>query len=249
MKRKINVPLIAGVALAVLAAIGILIGLNNHTPTYPVVVAKSTISARQVITPNEVEIYMLPASAIPPDGITSLSGVVGKWTLHTVERGSIVQGSEVENASTVTYGLSPSERVFTISATPATGAAGEIVQGDKVDIIAVSSPNGQSTTPPSATTVLQHVTVLKVSTVSGTPPQPTTSSTSGISTTSTSQSSGSVPTWLYSVAVSLSQAEELALIQGMGDTIYLALDPIVSTTQTVQPTLTINSGGIGVRVK
>ena len=108
-----------------------------------VVVAKTDIPARTVVTQAMVEVKLVPAENAAPLAFSTLDQVVGQATRFPVTVGEQVLSSKVValsgNSATVSRSLSfvipEGRRGFSISASEVMDAGGLVLPGDYVDIV------------------------------------------------------------------------------------------------------------------
>lgn len=131
----------------------------------PVVVAATDIPRGVSIAPNQLKMRDWPAHLLPAGAITNLEEARGRVTFHPIVKGEIVLEGKLTGkdsgrglASMVPAGM----RAFTIH-TPsvASGVAGFILPGNKVDVLLTLGANG-TTGGAITTTLLQNLEILAV---------------------------------------------------------------------------------------
>ena len=162
--------LISGIAAAVAVNRYLTQPQQTATPivvkpeTTPVVVAAIDIGRATTLRPEMLALREWPKDLVPPGAFTDLSAVVDR-TLSTglvvgepVLQGKVADGRGLE--SLVTSGM----RALTIlTPTPATGVAGFILPGNRVDVLLIVSDNeDKSTGGATISTLLQNIEVLAV---------------------------------------------------------------------------------------
>jgi pilus assembly protein CpaB len=118
-----------------------------------VVVAKTDIPARTVVTQSMVEVKLVPAENAAPLAFSSLDQVVGQATRFPVTVGEQVLSSKVvalsANSAAVSRSLSfvipEGRRAFAISADEVMDAGGLVLPGDYVDIVVLYDVQFRST--------------------------------------------------------------------------------------------------------
>ncbi|MDD2553551.1 MAG: Flp pilus assembly protein CpaB [Desulfotomaculaceae bacterium] len=166
MKNKLILILALVVGLA--AAGGIYFFLDNMQKTYreegdfvKIVAAKQRIPAKTMITDQMVEIKELPAKYINTDAAVDPQEVIGKTVKSEILPGEQVLRSRLAGAKGSSEGLSymiePGKRAVTIAVNEISGVAGQILPGDRVDIMGTFDNQGILTT-----LILQNIPVLSV---------------------------------------------------------------------------------------
>jgi pilus assembly protein CpaB len=128
-----------------------------------VVVAKSDLPARSVITRDQLLTVDVPASARHPRALTSVGDVVGKFTTDPIYAGEQILAAHVVDkvpGSTLASRVPEGRRAVGINVNEASTSGGLIGPGDHVDVIAVLKQDrvGVNT----ATVILQDIQVLAV---------------------------------------------------------------------------------------
>lgn len=153
------------------AAIGVNLFLRHRGSAEPVetvavVVAAIDIPRGVTINPNQVKTREWPKSLVPPGALTNPEEVRGRVTFHPIVKGEVVLEGKLTGkdsgrglASMIPLGM----RAFTIH-TPsvASGVAGFILPGNKVDVLLTISGTDTGTGGSVTTTLLQNVEILAV---------------------------------------------------------------------------------------
>lgn len=223
---RVIVPLL--VALVATLAVSRL-AQTHSTATVPMLVAQSVIPQGSIVSAAEVQTKQVPASGAWPGGLTAPGQAVGEVALVTMAPGTPVLAEELQPVqdSGLGYAIPPGLRAMTIAVTNVSGVAGNLVPGSAVDVLATfpytSGPGGVSGSPRS-TTVVQDVRVLQV----------------GQASPGTAQSSPNPSYSLVTIAVTPTQATEIALSEQLG-TVDLLLRP---TTGAGSGTASTSIGGL-----
>lgn len=159
---KKNMPVVAAIVLALVAALLVYVSIRSMQPTVPVLVATRTLSVGDVIAPSDVAVKRLPAVAVPASALRSPAGAVGK----TVAYGPILVGEIVRNEHLLSEGsllaelrtyASPDWAAVELPADTAVGMKG-LRRGDKVDIYGeVPAGNGTVVSLVSHGIILQNL--------------------------------------------------------------------------------------------
>lgn len=166
MKNKLI--LILALVVGLTAAGGIYLYLDSLKKTYQVegdfvkvVVAKQRIPAKSMINEQMVEIREYPSKYINPQAAIDTKEVLGKivksdiLTGEQVLRDKLVK--EKESNDGLSYLVPPGTRAVTIAVNEVSGIAGQILPGDRVDVLGTFDFQGTLTT-----LVIQNVPVLSV---------------------------------------------------------------------------------------
>lgn len=109
--------------------------------TVPVVVAKTSIPARSIITADQLEVRSYPAALVPQGAIGNPSDLVGKAARVSLTPGEQVLDSKVvalkpgERPEALSAVIPEGMRAMSISVSQVVSAGGLILPGDYVDII------------------------------------------------------------------------------------------------------------------
>lgn len=230
MPRRLNIAILAGLILAVVAA-GIVVGiLRSANKTVPVYVAVTTISPRKQITPTAVAVAHMKPTDVPQGSISNEAAIVGHYALSTIFPGQTflpqALATSSNEAAVITTGLGPGERAFAIQANVAQALAGRIQPYDRVDIICVYSTGaaGGGSSQQQASTIIQQATVLDINLSASSIEAKASTSTSSTNPSNAASTKVTVP-GIYTVALTPAQVQKVALAESIG-TLYLALDPV-----------------------
>lgn len=166
MKNKLILILALVVGLA--AAGGIYFYLDNMQKTYreegdfvKVVTTKQRIPAKTMITAQMIETKEIPSKYINTDAAVDPKEVIGKTVKSEILPGEQVLRGKLAGAKGSSEGLSymiePGKRAVTIAVNEISGVAGQILPGDRVDIMGTFDNQGVLTT-----LILQNIPVLSV---------------------------------------------------------------------------------------
>lgn len=130
-----------------------------------IVVAAQDIPANTAITSNMLQMKDFPGEFINNQEIQDINEVVGKVSLTNFNRGEIILGHHLiksgERKQGLAFAIDTGMRAMSVNVDEASGVAGLIRIGDRVDIIA--KLNGEEgSMPPSSVVVLQDVEVLAI---------------------------------------------------------------------------------------
>jgi len=130
-----------------------------------IAVAAQDIPANTAITSNMLLMKDFPSEFINNQGILNLNEVVGKVSLTNFNQGEIILAHHLiksgERKQGLAYAIDTGMRAMSVNVDEASGVAGLIRIGDRVDIIA--KLNGEEgSMPPSSVVVLQDVEVLAI---------------------------------------------------------------------------------------
>ncbi len=162
-KRIIILAIITGLLTAILT-ISYINNSKNQIPanmkTTEIVVATVDIEANVAITREMVEIKEIPANSIHVKSIRSLNDVVGQITSDKIVAGEQILKDRLalgQTDTSISFTIPENMRAVSIPINEATGVAGFISVGDKVDIMVEDVIAGKTIT----TTKLQNVMVLQ----------------------------------------------------------------------------------------
>jgi pilus assembly protein CpaB len=155
------------------AAVGVG-NLRNRDPeaakneTVPVVVAAADVPRFVSMTADHLTVRDCPKDLVPPGALTSIDEAVNRITLNPVARGETLLDSRLAPRGSgrgMGPGIARGKRAFTIQ-TPnvASGVAGFILPGSKVDVLLTVSGYGANDTTGGGSTItlLQNVEILAV---------------------------------------------------------------------------------------
>jgi pilus assembly protein CpaB len=207
--------------------------------TQPGVVAREDIPAGTTLTEDLVAVAEVPAAALVPGTAGSLDVVVGRVTRYPLVAGEqvgqhrlVVEGEQAGNG--LAFAVPPGMRAMSVSISEVRGAGGNIVPGDRVDVMVhtqyerMFSPSDLQTTVveddeqehPVVITVLQDVLVLAVGQTSTTPND----SDRDTATLRSEEAEAQPAAESVTLAVTAAQAQTLVLAELEG-TVSLALRP------------------------
>lgn len=173
MKKLVMIALVLAIATG-FVSYRYLTQIENRTayPTKNVVIAKVQIPEHTVITAEMVEMKSLAEDAVNSLSMSSLDSVIGKVSKLTIEAEEQVLSAKMidgnEN-SELSYGLEAGYRALTIATDDVSGVAGEIKEGDRVDIMAVvTSKDGNGNPVKSSEYIAQSLKVISVGLYDGT---------------------------------------------------------------------------------
>lgn len=166
MKNKII--LILALVFGVVAAGGIYFYLDNMQKTYieeggfvKVVTAKQRIPAKTMVTAQMIELKEIPDIYVNPRAFVDSKEIIGKTIKSEILPGEQVLRDKVAQGKGSSEGLSyiiePGKRAVTIAVNEVSGVAGQILPGDRVDVMGTFDNQGILTT-----LIIQNVPVLSV---------------------------------------------------------------------------------------
>ncbi len=134
------VSLLAGL-LAAFLSVNFLRGVTRSTA---VLVATRDVEAFTPLTPSLFKVEHLPSGAVPPDAVTDVASLNGRYARTLLLEGTVVRqghlatstGSKGSLAAKLTEAGQPGMRALAIAVDSATSVGGTVQAGDKVDIIA-----------------------------------------------------------------------------------------------------------------
>lgn len=150
---------------------------NTTTELKPLVLVKTSISARSVITDNQLEIKDVPSQGYPQGGFSTIQNVVGSVALLNLSSGDLIvstmvekqnsqnQGTSLQLGSTAALTIPDGKRAVAVPIGLVSGVGYAVKPGDFVDILVTidlidSSVNSQSVAMTSL--AAQNVLVLSV---------------------------------------------------------------------------------------
>ncbi len=107
-------------------------------PSEQVVVAKTRIPPRALLTEDMLQLKKLPKGAVHPEAATSMVPFLGKTTKQTIAPGEQVLASKLfknREQSGLAFVLPEGRRAVAIQVNETIAAGGLIVPGDKVDVL------------------------------------------------------------------------------------------------------------------
>jgi len=163
------------VGLAALAAILVFAALANFGgdegnaavgDTVEVIVASQDIDAGDLINGDMVEVASVPSNIMLTEAFTDESLVVGTKALNNIVRGDQLAPSKLSggafdcgNTSCV---IPDGMRGFAVQISEETGGGGNIVPGDRVDVVVVAETGADATRVIQGTLLLQNIEVVAV---------------------------------------------------------------------------------------
>jgi pilus assembly protein CpaB len=136
--------------------------------TVPVVVAADDVPRFVSVTADHLTVRDCPKDLVPPGALTSVEEALNRVTLNPVVKGETVLDSRLAPRGSgrgMAPGIAPGKRAFTIQ-TPnvASGVAGFILPGSKVDVLLTVSTYGATDANGGGSTItlLQNVEILAV---------------------------------------------------------------------------------------
>jgi len=164
--------ILLGVIAAVIAAIALLVYLNQYrsgaTSTVQVLVAKKTIpqgTSGDVLAKSTgfYEVAQIPKDNVLNGAITDSSTLSGKVALADINPNSQLAESQFGAGSGVVQKLGPNQRAVVVSLGSPQSVGGQIVAGSRVDFWVTSSGQGTTgVTRPIAKLLFQNLVVLGV---------------------------------------------------------------------------------------
>jgi pilus assembly protein CpaB len=152
--------------LAALLAVGYLRGVEE---TQPVLVARQEIPPFTPLSPSLFRTERWPARAVPPDALTDLSTLAGRYARGLILEGAVMRAAYLATASgdagslaaRLTEAGDPNARALAIPIDPTTGVGGTLQPGDRVDLIAAVKVEREKAPPVTiAKTIARAVPVL-----------------------------------------------------------------------------------------
>ena len=127
-----------------------------------VVVAKIEVSPTSLLTEVQLKTEAWHQEKPPPGSFTSLEQVVGRVTATSIMPGELVTENKLAPKGTVpgiTALLSPNQRAMTVKVDEASGVAGFLIPGNRVDVVVVVD-KGEYDKDPIAKLLFQNLKVL-----------------------------------------------------------------------------------------
>lgn len=134
--------------------------------TTKVVVAATEIRRGDTIAPRMLKVVDWPKTLVPPGTVEDVEKVVERTALQGILPEELLLEAKVASGDSA-HGLSPlirdGMRAFTIlTPSDASGVAGFILPGNRVDVVLAVTANDEATGGATATTLLQNIEVLAV---------------------------------------------------------------------------------------
>ena len=249
MKRFLNAQTMIGLALAALVLLLTVSVLGSASKKMIVYTAKSDIAARKQIDAASLEMTSMNPADVPVGSLLNSALIIGHYTLGPVFTGQTfvtgnVTSTENGSADVLTQGMTGDERAFSISAQVGQALAGRLTPGDQVDVVAVLTGGGGSSNA-EAITLISNATVLDINlSASQIEAAGSTSSSTKATNPATSSSPPVTVPGIYTLALTATQVETLALAESNG-TLYLSLDPQAGSTPASGGPVTLNQLGTG----
>lgn len=140
------------------------IAKETIAPQAQVVVAYNTIPAHVKITADMVKLNSVAADSIHPEAITSLDEVIGAVSKTEIIKDEQVMFSRVVTdgaGENLSYRIPENMRAITIPVSEISGVAGNIIIGDKIDIL-VTYEDPKINPDPTTYTQFQNIEVLSL---------------------------------------------------------------------------------------
>jgi pilus assembly protein CpaB len=146
-------------------------GDGVSSATTAVVVAKTDIAARTKVTPDMLEVKLIPADAVSEMSFTDAAQVVNQVTRFPISANQQILSSQVIPPSgsagvsrALSFAVPTGKRAFAIHTTAIAGVGGLVLPGDYIDVLALFDiPSGNDVRNDFAVqTILQNVEVLAV---------------------------------------------------------------------------------------
>lgn len=233
MTKRFNLLLlVAAVILALLSTVAIMRKLHSLQASQPgantltsVVVVTHALGPHQVVTPANIALQSVAATAVEPGAERVLVAVAGHYTTSSWYPGQqVVAGMVASSTSPSAFPLSipKGDVASTIADDPVTGVDHLISPGDRVDVlVSLSSANGG----PMVLTVIQNILVLQADF------HPTDLGVSGPATPALTGGSSTTPVDTLTVAVTPAQAERLEYAYSFGQLHVTLRNPADKQTQ------------------
>jgi len=167
MKAKGIILLVISLVLG-LGAVQWIRGLTKNTPqiTASIVVAKSNLNFGDRISSKDLQLVRWPTDALPEGAFTDVAQIAGpgqdRVVLRPIEPNEPVLASKVSGSggkASLSTVIDQNMRAMTIHVNDATGVAGFITPGDRVDIILTRDDGGNSKETSKTDILLQNILV------------------------------------------------------------------------------------------
>lgn len=139
-----------------------------------VLVAAKTIPARSIVTADMLATAQRPSSGVDPDALVVPASAVGAIAANDIPAGSALTTSKLLRAAATTFPgrVGRGMRAVAIPVDRVKGVSNLLSPGDRVDVIAVTTPRNESV--PKAVTIIRGARVLSIgqsidATATGTP--------------------------------------------------------------------------------
>jgi pilus assembly protein CpaB len=224
---------------------------SSSGPVTGAVVAARAIAAGSTIAAGDLKVTDVPNSLLILGAYTDTSAAVGQAARVAIAQGEQITpdkvGSPVKSANGLNSVLPPGMRAIAVGVEQVTAVGGNLLPGDRVDVIGVFNGGGQTNnSAETVSTILQNVEILAVAQEAQTPVAAPASG--GTAQTSTS---GQIPSGAktkpdattVTLAVDPQQAELLAGVQQTAGKIYLTLRSFGDQGTTAVPPVNVNANG------
>lgn len=127
-----------------------------------IVVAAKAIPAHATITAAMVATASRPANAVDPDALAAPGAAIGQSAVNEIPAGSAITASKLAKvlASGLPGRVTPGMRAVSIALDKVKGVSNLLQAGDRVDVIAVTTPRGDGA--PKAATIIRGAKVLSI---------------------------------------------------------------------------------------
>ena len=242
LRRFVQLPMtrpsLLGAVLAVLVGAVTFVYLNGSSSDdtvasaagerVSVLVAATSISARDRIGGAQVELRELPLEAVHPNALHSSDSAVGRFATTSIVAGEQILGDNVADAPRgggLAQLIPAGSRGIAIPVSPAVTAGGNLVPGDRVDIVTIFEAD-EGSTDSTISVVAADVEVLAVSqNVLG--DDSTDTALSGENPRSVSAT--------VTIAVPLADAQRIALANQFGTMVLFLRNPDDDQTPFIAP--------------
>jgi pilus assembly protein CpaB len=241
-------------AIIVFAAVQANSGGSSSSSSGPVtgtVVAVKAIAAGSTIAAGDVKVTDVPNSLLISGAYTDTSAAVGQAARVAIAQGEQITpdkvGSPAKSANGLNSVLPQGMRAIAVGVEQVTAVGGNLLPGDRVDVIGVFNSADQSNNSAvTVSTILQNVEILAVAQEAQTPVAAPASGSSDQSSTS-----GQVPSGVktnagastVTLAVDPQQAELLAGVQQTAGRIFLTLRSFGDQGTNAIPPVNVNANG------
>lgn len=187
-----------------------------------VVKAKENIPKDTVITAGTLTVEEIPAQYVHPDAVRDKTAVVGKVTTSNIASGEQILNQKMLGASDeekrLAYTVPQNKRAMSVAVDSVSGVSGNVQRGDTVDIVAVVDVKVAGEAEPISYSILvvQNIQVLSIG-----------------QNTSTSVEKKAQDTTTVTLAVSVEEAQRLALATEKGAIRLLLRSPVDKGTTTL----------------
>lgn len=224
---------------------------SSSGPVTGTVVAARAIAAGSTIAAGDVKVADVPNSLLISGAYTDASAAVGQAARVAIAQGEQITpdkvGSPAKSANGLNSVLPQGKRAIAIGVEQVTAVGGNLLPGDRVDVIGVFNGGDQnSNSVATVSTILQNVEILAIAQEAQTPVAAPASSGSAQSSTS-----GQVPSGVktnpgastVTLAVDPQQAELLAGVQQTAGKIFLTLRSFGDQGTDAVPPVNVNANG------